>query len=255
MATYDWATEAFIGRNSAGTAGAVPGSAAADAPAPAPADGEPQGPAAVFVAFDLETTGLDPKKERIVEIGAVKFDRRGPIGRFSVLINPGIPMPAEASKINGITDAMLAGKPSLDEVLPDFIRFIAGAALVAHNAPFDCSFVDASLAERWEKARKAKAEDPAQGSLLAADAGASEAPAEKFWTPPFGALPNRVVDTRIYAKEAFPNRWKYNLQDLAKFLGVNALEAHRAEDDARVCMEVFIKCAEKSAGMEVPTFG
>jgi DNA polymerase-3 subunit epsilon len=208
------------------------------------------------VAFDLETTGLDPKRERIVEIGAVKFDRRGPIGRFSVLIDPGIPMPAEASRINGITDAMLAGKPSLDEVLPDFLRFIGDAFLVAHNAPFDCSFLDAALAERWEKARKAKVEDPAQGSLLAA--AADEIPgtaAVKTWAPPFGALPNRVVDTRIYAKEAFPNRWKYNLQDLAKFLGVNALEAHRAEDDARVCMEVFVKCAEKSAGLEVATFG
>lgn len=252
MATYDWATEAFIGPKLA------PQDTASTDAAAAPVADSPQpvaGPAPVFVAFDLETTGLDPKKEKIVEIGAVKFDRRGPIARYSVLINPGIAMPAEASRINGITDVMLAGKPTLDEVLPDFIRFIGNAALVAHNAPFDCSFVDAALAERWEKARKAKAEDPAQGSLLAGDGDAAPASAEKFWAPPFGALPNRVVDTRIYAKEAFPNRWKYNLQDLAKFLGVNALEAHRAEDDARVCMEVFIKCAEKSAGLEVATVG
>lgn len=251
MATYDWATEAYIGPTPQ-VAASTEGEAA---PTPPPA--VPAAPSPVFVAFDLETTGLDPKRERIVEIGAVKFDRRGLIGRFSVLINPGVPMPAEASRINGITDDMLAGKPSLDEVLPDFLLFIADAALIAHNAPFDCSFVDAALAERWERSRKTRAEDPAQGSLLAAasDDEKEAAIPEKVWAPPFASLPNRVVDTRIYAKEAFPNRWKYNLQDLAKFLGVNALEAHRADDDARVCMEVFVKCAEKSAGREVVTFG
>jgi DNA polymerase-3 subunit epsilon len=209
---------------------------------------------AVFVVFDLETTGLEPKKERIVEIGAVKFDSRGPIGRFSVLVDPGMPMPAEASKINGITDAMLSGKPSLDEVFPDFLRFIEGTILVAHNAPFDCSFVDAALASRWERNRKAAPEDAAQGSLLGGENLDEGSAPRKSWAPPFPALPNKVVDTRIFAKEAFPGRWKYSLQELAKYLGINALEAHRAEDDARVCMEVFVKCAEKCAGKDVAVF-
>jgi DNA polymerase-3 subunit epsilon len=226
MGSYDWVAQEFWGE-----------------------EGRP----AVFTVFDLETTGLDPKKEKIVEIGAVKFDRRGPIGRFSVLVDPGVPMPAEASRINGITDAMLAGKPSLDLVLPDFLRFIGDSPIIAHNAPFDCSFVDAALAERFERARKARPEDAAQGSLLDA---ASDAPAEApKWAPPFPALPNRVIDTRIYAKEAFPGRWKYSLQELAKYLGIDALEAHRAEDDARVCMELFVKCAERGAGKEVAVFG
>lgn len=234
MGQYDWVAPAFFG--------------------PPPAEGAAAAGSGgeVFVAFDLETTGLDARRERIVEIGAVKFDARGPVGRFSVLIDPGIPMPAEASRINGITDAMLAGKPKLDEVLPDFLRFIAGSTLVAHNAPFDCGFVDAALAERFEKARRSRAEDPAQGSLLA-DPGEA-ALAAPAWAPPYPALPNRVVDTKNYAKEAFPGRWKYALQELAKYLGIDAREAHRAEDDARVCMELFIKCAERSVGREVATY-
>lgn len=231
MASYDWAVEAYWGTHHDEAAG----------PATAPA---------VFVVFDLETTGLEPKKEQIVEIGAVKFDRRGPIARFSVLVDPGRPMPAEASKVNGITDAMLAGKPSLDEVLPDFLRFIDGAVLIAHNAPFDCSFVDAALSERCEASRREKSGDAAQGSLI----GGEEPETPRRWSPPFAALPNRVVDTRIFAKEAFPGRWKYSLQELAKYFGIDALEAHRAEDDARVCMELFIKCVERAAGKEVPVF-
>lgn len=225
MGTYDWVREAFW-------------------------EAAPRG---VFVAFDLETTGLDPKKEKIVEIGAVKFDRLGPIGRFSVLIHPGKPMPEEASRVNGITDAMLAGKPPIEAVLPDFLAFIDGAALVAHNAPFDCSFMDAALAERTEIARSSDLGDRSQRSLLddIPAGGSAAAP----WKPPYPRLPNRIVDTRIYAKETFPGRWKYNLQELAKYLGIEALDAHRAEDDARVCMELFIKCAERAAGKEVAVFG
>lgn len=242
MGTYDWVLEAFFGP-----------------PTPPPGEGQDgtaaaTGPATAFVVFDLETTGLEPKRERIVEIGAVKFDRRGPVGRFSVLINPGIPMPPAASRVNGITDDMLAGQPSLDEVLPDFLRFVGQAPLIAHNAAFDCSFLNAALAERYERVKRRPQEDAAQGSLLDGDSsGTPEAEGGDFYEPPFPALPNRVVDTLVYAKEVFPGRWKYSLQELAKFLGIEAKEAHRAEDDARVCMEVFIKCAEAAAGRPVQT--
>lgn len=253
MATYDWAVDAFWGSR-------LPeptlGSDATSQVTPQNI-GLQSVKSAVFVVFDLETTGLEPKKERIVEIGAIKFDQRGPIGRFSVLVNPGVPMPPEASKINGITDTMLMGKPSLDEVLPDFVRFIADTVIIAHNAPFDCSFIDAALAERYERDHKSKQEDKAQGSLLADNPETSEGNApvrRETWVPPFAALPNRVVDTRIFAKDMFPGRWKYSLQELAKYFGIEALDAHRAEDDARVCMELFLKCVEKAVGKDVPVY-
>ena len=171
---------------------------------------------AVFTAFDLETTGLDPRKDQIVEIGAVKFDRRGIIGCFSTLVNPGIPMPPEAGRVNGISDEMLAGKPSLDEVLPDFLRFAGDSILVAHNAPFDCGFINEGLKQRRE---------------------------EGFWRSPFPELPNPVVDTLVYARERFPGLSAYNLGTLALHFNIKTLDAHRAEDDARVCMEIFIRCA------------
>jgi DNA polymerase-3 subunit epsilon len=191
-----------------------------------------------FTAFDLETTGLDPQKDRIVEIGAVRFDRRGIAARFSTLINPGIPMPPGAGQVNNITDEMLSGRPSLDAVFPDFVRFIAGTILVAHNAPFDCGFVNAGLKERFEKAKKAAA-GAGQGSLLEnLDESRGDALA---WAPPWPALPNAVADTLAMAKEALPGLPSYKLQTLAAALHVPAIDAHRAEDDARVCMEVFIK--------------
>jgi DNA polymerase-3 subunit epsilon len=177
MGTYDWAARAYYD-------------------------------SALFAAFDLETTGLDPRRDRIVEIGAVKFDRQGLIGRFSALINPGIPMPVEASRVNGITDALLKGKPYIDQVFPDFLRFIGDTVLAAHNAPFDAGFIN-------EKLR--------------ADSGES--------------LPNRLVDTLAYARERFPGRNSYKLQNLAASLGIASGEVHRAEEDARICMEIFIRCA------------
>lgn len=161
---------------------------------------------AAFIAFDTETTGLDPASGRIVEIGAVKFDRRGVIARYNVLINPEMPMPEEAGKVNGITDEMLKDKPLIAAVFPDFFDFIGMGVLVAHNAPFDINYVNAEL----KRAGK---------------------------TP----LTNKVVDTRIFAKEVFPGLSSYALQDLAVQFGITALEAHRAEDDARVCMELFEK--------------
>jgi DNA polymerase-3 subunit epsilon len=159
---------------------------------------------AVFVAFDLETTGLDPKLDQIVEIGAVKFDNKGIIARFSCLINPGISMPLEAGRVNKITDEMLWAKPSLDEVFPDFLYFIQGANLVVHNAPFDCGFVNEKLKGR--------------------------------------SLPNTIFDTLNNSRHVFPGLRSYSLQNLAAELQISVLEAHRAEDDALVCMEIFLRC-------------
>lgn len=205
----------------------------------------------VCIAFDTETTGLDPKRDRIVEIGAVKFDERGIIARFSTLIYPGIPMPEEAGRVNGITDTMLEGKPTAMEVLPDFLRFIEGGILVAHNAPFDISFIQGEL-ERI--AQEAQRQQSSQEELLFDPEGEkgpspSDVTGDSLrghsWHPPYTVLPHPVIDTRILAKELFPNQARYSLQDLAVSLGLVAKEAHRAEDDARLCMELFLTCLQR----------
>ncbi|MGP1454999.1 MAG: 3'-5' exonuclease [Treponema sp.] len=160
---------------------------------------------AVFTAFDTETTGLDHQTGRVVEIGAVQFDMRGIIARYNVLINPQMAMPEDAQKVNGITDEMLSDKPIFIQVEPDFSCFIQGSVLVAHNAPFDVHYINTEL--------------------------------QRIGLP---LLSNKVVDTRIFTKELYPGLQSYALQDLAMQFGIQALEAHRAEDDARVCMELFM---------------
>ncbi|MGP1440796.1 MAG: 3'-5' exonuclease [Treponema sp.] len=161
---------------------------------------------ATFVAFDTETTGLRPDENKVVEIGAVKFNKEGIISRFSVLINPEMHMPEEASAVNHITDDMLKGQPIFKDVARDFLRFIQNSILVAHNASFDINFINTEL-------KNCK----------------------------IGHLTNKVVDTLIFAREVFPRLDSYKLQDLAKKFEIVAFEAHRAEDDSRVCMEFFNK--------------
>ena len=76
-----------------------------------------------FIAFDLETTGTKPQADRIVEIGAVLFDGDQAAGTYGTLIDPGVPIPADASAVNGITDEMVRGKPRIADVLSDFADF------------------------------------------------------------------------------------------------------------------------------------
>ena len=176
---------------------------------------------ALFVAFDIETTGLDLYQDQIVEIGALKFDKNGLIARFSTLIDPGIPMPPEATMVNKINNEMLKGKPSLDEVFPDFIHFIQNTFLTAHNAPFDCGFINAKLRKHREKTKESK------------------------WIPPYPALPNPIIDTLVLSREIYPGQRSYSLQNMALTLRIPVLNAHRAEDDARLCMEIFLACLNR----------
>jgi DNA polymerase-3 subunit epsilon len=167
-----------------------------------------------FTAFDIETTGLDNRRDSIVEMGAIRFNRQGIIDHYVQLSDPGFPMPAGAGKVNNITDAMLAGQPPIQEVLPVFLRFAADSIVLAHNAPFDCGFVNRSL------------------SRLCDDGYVQHS-----------ALPNPVADTLPLARRMLPGRSHYHLQDIAAFLGFKAEAAHRALDDARLCMEIFIYLA------------
>jgi len=99
------------------------------------------------IIFDTETTGLSPADgHRLVEIGCVELVNRIETGRtFHVYINPERPMPAEAEAIHGLSAIFLADKPCFKEVVDDFLGFIDGAPLVAHNAMFDMGFINAEL--------------------------------------------------------------------------------------------------------------
>lgn len=94
-----------------------------------------------YVAFDLETTGLDYQSDAIVEIGAVRVENGEITEEFHQLINPGFKMPYEASAVNHITDSMLIDQPKMHQVLPAFIAFIGDDILAAHNVRFDLRFL------------------------------------------------------------------------------------------------------------------
>jgi DNA polymerase-3 subunit epsilon len=100
-----------------------------------------------FVVVDLETTGGSPVEAGITEIGAVKVRGGEVLGEFQTLVQPGVPIPAFIALLTGITDSMLRDAPPLSVAVPAFLDFAAGAVLVAHNAPYDVSFLKGACAK------------------------------------------------------------------------------------------------------------
>lgn len=160
-----------------------------------------------FVAFDFETTGLHPAVDRIVEFGAVRFTIGRELAEFGELADPGFPINPDASRVSGITDEMVAGKPGVGEVLTRFMAFTDTSILVAHNAEFDTGFLRAEL----QRARMPTVE-------------------------------NLIIDTQVLAQKAFPGKKSYALQNLVEMLGIPVNTAHRARDDARQCMRLLEHC-------------
>jgi DNA polymerase III epsilon subunit family exonuclease len=173
-----------------------------------------------FTAFDFETTGLTPGVDRIVEFGAARFRGGQIIATFGRLANPGIVISEEASAVSGITNAMVAGQPSVEKTLPEFIQFTGDTILLAHNAPFDLAFLRAALL----------------------DSGMTD-------------VKNPIIDTQVLAKRAFPKQKSYSLQNLIAFLKIPPNTAHRAEDDAVMCMKLFHACVESLSFMGDLTLG
>ena len=101
----------------------------------------PKGKYDDFVVFDTETTGLAPSRDRIIELAAIHYVDGKPVSRFQTYINPDRPIPPEITKINGITDDMVANCPTISAVLPSFEAFINTSTLVAHNLDFDLKFL------------------------------------------------------------------------------------------------------------------
>ena len=166
-----------------------------------------------FIAFDLETTGILPGVDRIVEIGAVRFNGTDVDGVFSTLVDPEIPIPEEATRVNNITNEMVSGKPTIETLLASFAEFCGEDLIVAHNASFDAQFLTADIV---------KHESPA----------------------PAGT----IIDTYAIAKKVFPGLPNYKLGTLIQHLGITATNFHRAEEDASYCGQLFVKICEKISG-------
>jgi ATP-dependent DNA helicase DinG len=94
-----------------------------------------------IVSIDLETTGLDPQKDTIIEIGAVKFNNQRIEQEWATLINPGKPIPPFISQLTGITDQMVASEPFINKVIPSLEEFIGATPVLGHNIRFDLAFL------------------------------------------------------------------------------------------------------------------
>jgi DNA polymerase-3 subunit alpha (Gram-positive type) len=158
-----------------------------------------------YVVFDIETTGFSPINDGITEIGAVKVINGSIEARYSTFVNPEKTIPAKVVELTGITNDMVARERPISEVLPEFLEFCGDAALVAHNASFDVSFIR-------EKARRNGVEiDPI------------------------------VVDTLALAKLLLPELKRHKLNQVAKYLKISLENHHRAVDDANATAAIYLK--------------
>ncbi len=157
-----------------------------------------------YVVFDIETTGFSPITNHIIEIGAVRVEKGKIVERFSTFVNPDEPIPFRIEQLTGINDSMVLPAPKIEKVLPEFLEFCEGAALVAHNASFDVSFI----------------------SRNAAQLGLPFSPT--------------VLDTVALARVLLPQLNRYKLDTVAKALNISLENHHRAVDDAEATAEIFV---------------
>jgi DNA polymerase III epsilon subunit family exonuclease len=157
-----------------------------------------------FVAFDTETTGVNPKRDRIVEIAAVKYRNGEVIGEKNWLVNPGRTVPRWAQRVHGISTEMVQDAPSFAKVYPEFLAFVEDAVLVAHNAPFDIAFINEELDRTQLK-------------------------------PP----PNAVIDSLGLFRKWFPDLKSHSLQNVADHAEVRQDAFHRALADSMYVALIF----------------
>lgn len=162
-----------------------------------------------IVTLDIETTGLDPKRDRIIEIGAVRSENGVETAVFQSFVNPGIPIPSFITDLTGIRDELVADAPTESEVITAFTDFVGESPVLAHNARFDLAFLRA-------------------GGML---------------------QPNLVLDTIELATILMPMAPRYGLGALAEHLGIELIHAHRALEDARATSELYWKLWQRACAL------
>ena len=172
-----------------------------------------------IVCFDIETTGLDKKREVIIEIGAVILKNGEITDTFNTFVSPERILSPEIIRLTGITDEMLAGAPSQEEALRMFLDFAGDRPLAAHNAEFDMGFISAGC--------------------------------RKYGIP----FHNASVDSLILAQNLLPELGKYKLDIVAEYLHLPAFNHHRASDDAATVAYMLPPFFEKLEAMGVHTLG
>ncbi len=161
-----------------------------------------------YIALDLETTGLDPKKNKIIEIAAVHVKDGAVIERYQTLLNPGWRLPEKITELTGITDEELLDAPVIEEKLGEFLEFIQDRVIVGHSVLFDYSFLKRAAVN--------------QGLVFEA----------------------RAVDTLKIARKYLADLPSRNLHALCLHYGIEH-HAHRALADAEATHELLVRLWEQ----------
>lgn len=161
-----------------------------------------------YVVVDTETTGLSRQTDEMLEIAIITVAGDQIVEEYSTLIHPTIPIPAEASAVNGLTDADFVGAPYLADVLPEIRRRLDGKTIIGHNVTFDLGFIANALA-------------------------APEQPADLLY-----------IDTLNLSRQCIRAK-THKLQTLATQLGLDPGQAHRALGDARTTFQLYQYCVRK----------
>ena len=154
-----------------------------------------------IVSLDIETTGLDPRRDAIIEIGAVCFDGKEITGRWQSLINPQRPVPAVITQLTGISTDMVVNAPPIKAIIQDFADFVGDLPIIGHNISFDLSFLKIHHDFSF----------------------------------------NPVNDTFEIAAVLLPSAPRYSLSALVDYFGATNQNPHRGQDDAEATMQVFSK--------------
>ncbi len=167
----------------------------------------------IYVAVDLETTGFDPDRDAIIEIGAVKFRDERVLGTFHSLVNPGRKIPFKIVELTGINQQEADAAPSLFSQLPRLARFVGQAPVIGHNVSFDLSFLR-------------------RHNVLQT---------------------NAALDTWRLSQVLVPHADRYSLSTLAEELDIRLPATHRALDDARVTHALFVALFERAKDLPTET--
>lgn len=164
-----------------------------------------------YVICDVETTGLDPQRDEIIEIALLRLENGEITGQFHSLVRPGGPIPPFIRRLTGLDEVSLAGAPTLPEILPAVLSFIGQSPLLGHHISFDRDFLQAALGR---------------------------------------TLPNELYDTRELARILLPTAPSYKLSSLCRLLGIRQEAPHRALSDTLATASLYRLLLERAAGLE-----
>ena len=159
-----------------------------------------------YVVLDTETTGLSRQNDKIIEIALICFDDGKEVDRFHTLVNPGIHIPASATRINHIRDQDVAAAPTIESVIPVIFRLIGNRVVIGNNIAFDLGFLGYAM--------------PLESPPVYID----------------------YINTVKLARRAFPGRSSYKLVDLVSDLGISDSQDHRALGDVELTAQLFEVC-------------